>query len=156
MARTKRPTAVRLARLPEVSERYLRGEKQNEIAAALGVTQSTISRDLKYLYDVWLENSSKLVGEAMALELARIDNLERVAWREYERSKEPAARRKSGFRDKSDGREVVAETVTTERLGNPRYLATVQWCIEQRCKILGVYAAEAVTGDILVRFVYGE
>lgn len=157
--RTKRPTAIRLARLPDISARYLRGETQQEIADAHELNQSTIARDLEYLRELWRDSALLSFSDAQARELARIDNLEREAWGEYQRSKQ--ARERSGRRVTQrgdDSRIVTASTDTESRLGDPKYLSIVQWCIEQRCKILGIYAQATaqVAGDIAVRFVYAS
>jgi hypothetical protein len=67
---------------------------------------------------------------AKARELARIDLLEREAWSGwFESKKEPPitpAKTDKGGASKS--------------IGNADYLATVQWCIETRCKIRGFFA----------------
>ena len=42
------------------------------------------------------------------------------------------------------GERVHAAIRKAEQTGDPRYLAGVQWCVEQRCKILGLNAPQKV------------
>jgi hypothetical protein len=116
---------------------YLRGMLQTEIAAELGLSQATISTDLKALQGEWLQSALLDFNEIKARELARIDKLEREYWTAWERSLEDAetVREESGFGGVKDVR------ITKGQSGNPTFLAGIQWCIEQRLKIFGIYEA---------------
>jgi len=51
------------------------------------------------------------------------------------------------------------KTSTVERTvkgqaGDPRFLTGVQWCIERRCKILGIDAV--IAGEVTFRVVYDD
>lgn len=136
-----------------IAELYLAGKKQVEIAKLLGLDQSTVSRDLSFLHREWQLQATHHIDEAKALELAKIDQLERTYWAAWERScqeKKRHSTRTSGTitRDTSSGeRNFIQETpaqqvfTTAEQTGDVRYLHGVQWCIERRCKILGIDAA---------------
>lgn len=109
----------------EIANLYLQGWIQADIAARLNesedreytLTQQMISYDLLRLQEGWRESALIDINEAKSRELAKIDRLEREGWSEWQKSHGlPGA------------------------LGDPRYLSVVQWCIEQRCKILGVNA----------------
>ena len=96
------------------------------------------------------------IDKAKAKELAKVDKLERTYWEAWERSLEALERRSTRMSgtitkevDAPDGsKRFVQETptqqafTTVERLGDSRYLQGVQWCIERRCKILGIDAPE--------------
>jgi hypothetical protein len=140
-----------MARRREVGRRYLQGETQNEIAAAFRINQSQISRDLKWLRGKWLESALIDVNEAKARELAKIDALEREYWEAWQRSCEDAeatVKKTKGVvqrRQEEDGTFVAerpAEVQQTSKgqAGDPRFLAGIQWCIDRRCKILGIDA----------------
>jgi len=136
----KRTPFQREQHLVEIARRYLHGMSQMEIAAELELSQSQISRDLKVLHDRWTKSALVDLNEAKARELARIDNLEREywdAWRDsrgerLETNTEQIAGDKTGDRKKVSIKKVKLE-------GNPDFLAGIQWCIEMRCKILGIY-----------------
>jgi len=149
-----------------ISSLYLSGKTQWEIHEQIGLSQAQVSRDLKALHGEWLKQATGNVAALKARELAKIDALERTYWAAWERSCQEARRkslRARGTITKSvtdaDGttrfvQETPAEQVLTteDKVGDKRYLEGVQWCIERRCKILGVDAPLKVaptdpTGD---------
>jgi predicted transcriptional regulator len=135
-----------------ITELYCQGIPQHEIADRLGVSQPQISYDVKAIQADWAAKRDRLLDAHKAEQLAKIDVMEREYYAEYFRSKQPFSRTvkyAESAKDK-DGPQATRAVVTTEeRLGDPRYLAGVAWCIEQRCKILGLYAPEKI--DITAR-----
>lgn len=124
-----------------IADLYLAGRTQIYIAEELDLSQSTISNDLQALQKEWRESALVDLDKAKAKELARIDRLERAYWREWEKSKkDKEVVIKKGVRGASGERNEATKREEGQR-GDPRYLSGVQWCIEQRCKILGIYAA---------------
>jgi len=137
---------------------YLEGYKQAEIAARLNeqndergytLTQQMVSYDLGQLIKEWRASGLMDINEAKAQELAKINHLEMVYWDAWHKSCEDAqtiTRKSKGvIRKYEDGgggfvSEQPAEVGqrTQGQVGDPRYLAGVQWCIDRRCKILGV------------------
>ncbi len=85
----------------------------------MGYTQPQICYDLKIIRKRWMESSVSDFNQRKAEELAKIDNVEREAWVAWTTSK-------------------GNQTPT----GDPRFLQNVQWCIQKRCKILGLDAIE--------------
>lgn len=143
MSRTSRKAELE-ARRAKVAELYLKGNPQTAIGEEVGVKQSTVSRDLLAIRKQWLESTLMDFNEAKAREMARIDQLERVAWEAWEKSlgeNVTVTVKKEGAGEGEDRIEVEVERKekTVELNGDPRYLERIQWCIEQRCKILGVY-----------------
>ncbi len=130
--------------LAELASRYLHGQRQAEIAEALGVTQQQISADLKTLQARWQQSALIDLNEAKSRELAKTDELERVYWAEWEASRQE--KQITQTRRKGEGQAAQAEAMLRRerREGNPAYLAGVQWCIERRCKILGLDAPQKV------------
>jgi hypothetical protein len=102
---------------------YLRGRRQTYIATKLGISQQQVSYDIKQLRRRWRESSVVNFNEAAQEQLARIDELERTYWIAWERS------------------------TTDTKVGNASFLEGVQWCVEQRCKILGIYEATKISLD---------
>lgn len=136
----------------EIAEMYLKGKYQSEIASELGTTQATVSRNLKAIREEWLKSALVNFNEAVAKELAKVDNLERVYWESWERSLEPfkskTVKAKGNPRTEEELKANAEQTLKTEdRNGDPRYLQGVQWCIEKRCKLLGLDAPDRVQID---------
>ena len=52
-----------------------------------------VIRDLKIIQKAWADSAIFDYNEAVGRELARIDNLERVYWEAWDKSKEPAVTR---------------------------------------------------------------
>lgn len=129
-----------LERRKRVAALYLQGLGQWEIGRQLGVTQQCIAKDVQALEKEWLASALVDLDAAKAKELARIDRLERVAWRAWRRScqrKEKASTRleKKLAPEAPDGKTVTSKQ-TEARDGNPEYLKRVEWCINKRCELL--------------------
>ena len=122
----------------EIAKAYLKGRVQSEIAKELGVTQACISRNLKAIRREWLKSSLVNFNEAVAKELAKVDNLERVYWEGWERSQKEALTRSSKIANGTIERTRKLE----EKVGNPQFLQGVQWCIDKRCKLLDLDAPD--------------
>lgn len=149
MAAPARTKDERERDLDEVARLYLQGMTQAAIAAQLSkdssrsytVTQRTISRDMEVVRKRWLDSSLRNFDAAKAQELAKIDNLEREAWESWHRSigtrRVTSTGRETGGRD---GNKDKAQVRTEDMLGDPRYLAQIQSCIDRRCKLLGLDA----------------
>jgi hypothetical protein len=146
----KRRSAAQLARdRRKTADLYLQGWLQADIAGFLGISQSTVSNDLKALQAEWLRSALLDFDEAKAREIAKIDRLEREYWAAWERSREDAETvRQEGSRkgEGGEGLPPVDKVVKTRKgqAGDPRFLQGVQWCIDKRCKILGVDAPQKI------------
>ena len=102
-----------------------------------------ISYDLKKIQETWRESALIDIDEAKARELAKVDRLEREYWDAWERSCEDAETIRQEGRPPEEGEKGKPEKVVKTskgQAGDPRFLAGVQWCIERRCKIIGVDA----------------
>ena len=137
MATPKRTKFQREADLQKIAGLYLTGKTQDAIAQELGVTQQQISYDLKTIQERWRKSALVDLNEAKQRELERIDVLEREYWQAWENSKGEQSRSTAS----KAGEATRAQVVKFESAGDPRFLAGVQWCVEQRCKILGLHAA---------------
>jgi len=116
---------------------YLQGWIQADIAERLKINQTTVSRDLKALQADWIKSTLRNFDEMKAEELAKVDRLEREYWRGWERSCEDA---ETVRREGDVARVEKVVTTAKGQAGDPRFLAGVQWCIDKRCKILGIDA----------------
>src|SRR5262245_38479758 len=94
MARAKNAPQNDTQRIAErrhkVNALYCQGKSQYFIAKVIGVTQACVSKDLSALRDKWAEENSEAVGKRIAVELAKIDNVERTAWEAWDKSCEDA------------------------------------------------------------------
>jgi hypothetical protein len=129
----------------QVADLFLRGVKrQTELGQRIGVNRSTISRDLRVLNDRWKASAVRDLDAAKGQELERLDQLEREAWQAWEKSKGAHESTTTEQTSTGAGERVKAAIRKDEQCGDPRYLAVVQWCIEQRCKLLGLNAPHRV------------
>jgi hypothetical protein len=160
MEQGKRRSSSQIARdRRRVADLYLKGWIQADIAEEIEMSQSTVSRDIAAIQTAWLESALVDFNEAKAQELVKIDRLEREYWGAWDRSCEDAemltqktkgkVQQRKGERGEFIAEQPAEATKTTKgQAGDPRFLAGVQWCIERRCKILGIDAPEkrALTG----------
>lgn len=125
-----------------VAEMYLERRTIDEIATHLTINRKTVMADLRVIEQRWFEASDRLTSARKAEELARIDRIELTAWEGYYRSNTVREVTKTVL--ETEGGEMVtktkAETRKEELVGDPRWLDKVCWCVEQRAKILGLYA----------------
>lgn len=143
MATPKRTPFQREKDLVRIEEMYLRGARQVDIAAEIGVSRSQVQYDIQSLIKRWRTSSIRDFDAAREIELQRLNALEREYWDAWEKSKldkeVATVERVTG----DAGRDKAAKR-TEAQTGNPAYLAGVQWCVEQRCKLLGLYAPAKV------------
>jgi len=144
MTGKRRSTSQLIRDRRRIADCYLSGWTQAAIAEELGVSQPTISLDLKALQKNWLESSLIDYNEAKAQELAKVDRLEREYWAAWEASKED---KETQTTEKAAGEKATRSKAQVRRegqVGNPSFLSGVQWCIERRCKILGIDAPTGI------------
>ena len=113
------------------------------IAEDMIITQQQVSYDLKVIRGQWLQSTLVSFNDAQSRELARIDLLEETYWDAWMRSQEEMTKshiEKAGV--KADDKILKASVRKEKRDGNATYLSGIQWCIEQRCKIFGLYEPE--------------
>src|SRR5687768_9134407 len=128
-----------VARRERVAAAYLRGRTQVEIAAAEGVDQKQISRDLAAVREEWKARQAAAFEERLGEELAKIDHLERVAQAAWERSCQDAVTHhvrteSAGTVDpktkKPNSAKTLQEKTVKGQAGDPRFLERVSWCVE--------------------------
>lgn len=156
-----------LDRRRQVSELYLQGWPQDEIAEKFGVSPTAISLDLKGIRERWQAQVMMNFEERKMQELAKIDQLELWATEAWKRSCEDAVvstrktekamqvvpKNKDGANKRRTGKGMVGEPVPEMKMvpvrryveeqrrgqaGNPAFLDKVTWCIETRLALFGV------------------
>jgi hypothetical protein len=133
-----------LSRRNKVAAMVLRGESnQLAICKALGMDpsqRSTISRDIKAVKDEWKASAVRAFDEAVGVELAKLDEVEKEAWAAWERSKADRTSSRTNRRTAGERQTDEAEQKTEKRDGEARWLEVVLGCVERRCKLLGLNA----------------
>lgn len=143
-----------------VSELYLKMMTLRQISEATGLSIMTVSRDLEAVRKRWQREAVRDIGERKMIELARLDKIEAEAWDAWERSKKPRERKETLVEknDEGDGEKLRTfskkrtSLVSEEYVGDPRYLAIIQKCIEQRASLIGLNApvkTENTTGIVI-------
>ena len=101
-----------LERRKRISDLYLQGRSQWQIAQELGINQGNVSRHLEVLRGEWRESNSLNIDALQQRELAKIDLIETEAWLAWQRSKENKERTTkelaSFFRDPIHSRSTTA------------------------------------------------
>lgn len=156
----KRTASQREVDLVVEAQLWLGGKSQQEIADTISInrpydlSRQTISNDLKEIKSRWEQLYLTDYNEHLMKELARIDRLEETYWDSWERSLLPKEEKYTeNIQDKSSGKTGVtvpaysrlkATRKEITSTGDTRYLDGIQWCVEQRCKILGLYKPKTV------------
>ncbi len=162
--RPKGKAAMGPEELEKLSRLYLRGFSLTNLAKIFGVSDTTISHHLDQFRVRWRDSQKGLLEE----ELAKVRELERVAWECFELSKEPEIRRvvkrttnaklKNELKRKGADAELVEQSITrTTRIGSTAYLQIIQWCIEYRAKVMGYFRDQgSEMGDLAPKVVFVE
>ena len=126
-----------------ISNLYLQGWLQVDIADELDISHSTVSRDLTHLYKEWQESSLVDIDESKSRELAKVDRLEREYWQAWEKSCEDAETiRQEGTKTETGIQPEKIVKTAKGQAGDSRFLSGIQWCINKRCELLGLDAPE--------------
>ena len=117
-----------------MSQLALQGWTQAAIAEELGVSQPTVAADLKAVHRQWKESVVQDLELARAIELAKLDRIEREAWDAWQRSQRPAETAVvSGQAEDRQMRRSVKH-----QHGDPRFLEVVHKSIAQKRALLGL------------------
>jgi DNA-binding MarR family transcriptional regulator len=145
-----------------ITQLYVKGMFQSEIAEKLGLSQGQVSQDIKAIQARWRKNTEHNLDEHKAVELAKLDELERTAWNAWERSTAERTKKRTLTKgERNEDGQIVGSggSVDVEqRDGNPAFLETVLKCIDRRVKILGLDAPVKGenTDTVTFKVVYGE
>jgi hypothetical protein len=143
-ARNRQDLADSLA--PQVAELWLQGRSQLNIAKQLKIGVAKVTQMLTEARGGWLERKNLALAEVIAEQLRRVDLIETKAWEDYEKSR--GEHRKTRIKSSAGGIEKTHES--EERSGDPRFLEMALKCVEQRCKLLGVYKPPEERAEINV------
>jgi DNA-binding Lrp family transcriptional regulator len=136
---------VRLREL-QAMQLTLEGQSQYQIAAALGISQPAVSKILRRLEDRLLADVAWKVDRQRARQTLRLEFLYAEAVRAWRASQEDAVRkrqRKSG----GTGGASVAELVSENRHGDPRFLDEARRLLADLRLVWGVNAPDRLAVD---------
>ena len=153
MAKNKRTDMEILQDKALISELLLIGKGSTEISLvvnrrrAYNLSESQIRYDINKINEEWITTYLDNYDQSKSKELAKIDKLEQEYWQAWARSrrqKKKVLRTKSSMKgtenyegtQDSDSRKEEMERTP----GDKKFLEGIQWCIDQRCKILGLDA----------------
>ena len=126
----------------EIARRLLRGETQAAVARDLGVSRSQVGYDLDVLRRRWVQDSLTAFDARVAIELAKLEELERTCWEAWERSRGAFSRTTTRSRQNvsRSGTQGEATVERHERDGDPRFLEGILKCIDRRIRLVGADA----------------
>lgn len=157
----KRPKEIKVEHLNAIAKMYVRGRTQMDMATELGVSQGQISSDLKRVLKKWEEERIHDIDRYKNEQLVRINTIEEEMWTAWEKSKITkkivVTKQKSGeMKDDIDphtGKKIKVQADqywragTTEEepvSGDMQYMNGIMWCVQERAKIIGLYAPKKV------------
>jgi len=154
---------MKTARLEIVAELYKRGWSVRKVRAEVmrrlnlkSYSLQTVHADIKTLLAEWRASRLENMDEALTLELTRIDDTCRELWDQWEKSKTDytkTSNKRKGAPVQNNGNgnngETQIRTYSVEdkreniiRLGDPAYISEIRKQLEERRKLLGLYAPE--------------
>ena len=121
-------------RRQRVAELHLASWTQQAIAAELGLSQSTVSTDLKAIEKEWRDSTVRDFDLARAMDLQKLNHLEREIRDALQRSQEPI----ESTRVIQNGSERRVERCVTQQHCDRRYFELILRVFEDRRKLLGL------------------
>ncbi len=159
MAKRLRGTALAKRRY-DVAQMNLAGMTLREIGEKLGVNAATVCRDLEWVREEWRKAAVENIDQARAIELARLNLVERKYWEAWNRSTEDKvtrieaygtpgapcgatlrvanhdAERRATLDHDAERRATYRWEKTETQSGRPSFLEGVLKCIGKRWKLL--------------------
>lgn len=163
---TQRRNQAKIARLEIVSQMFLRQHTVRQIRAEVmkrlnlsTYSTATVQSDIKTVLEELQQQRLDNAEYALQLELERIDETCRELWAQWEKSKEDYIRtmkKRKGvpqFGDeggKSKTTQIETRESTVIGLGNVAYISEIRAQLQERRKLLGLYAPEKkeVSGEL--------
>lgn len=163
---TQRRNQAKLARLVIVSQMFLRQYTVRQIRAEVmkrlnlsTYSTATVQNDIMTVLEELQQQRLDNAEYALQLELERIDETCRELWAQWEKSKEDYVRtmkKRKGvpqFGDeggKSKTTQIETRESTVIGLGNVSYISEIRAQLQERRKLLGLYAPEKkeVSGEL--------
>jgi hypothetical protein len=126
-------------------EAILAGRSQAETAAALGISQPAVSKIMRRLEERLLADVAWSAERQRARQSFRLEFLYREGVAAWQASKEDGVRKRQRKSDSEAGTSVtVAELVSENRHGDPRYLDEARKALSDLRAVWGINAPESI------------
>ena len=141
------PRARLRLREAQVLEHVLEGRTQQHIADALGISQPAVSKIVRRVEDRLLADLADKADRQRARQTLRLDYIYAEAMAAWQDSKQEALRRRQRKTEHDGGESTVAELVSENRHGDPRFLDEARKALADLRKLWGIDAPERVSID---------
>jgi hypothetical protein len=139
------PRARILTRELRALDLSVQGWRQHEIATELAVSQAAVSKILRRVEERHLRELAGLVGRQKARQALRLEHIYAQVMHAWEDSKADVTRRRQRqTQPASGGGQHVAELVSENRHGDPRYLAEARGALRDLRTLFGLDAPDRV------------
>ena len=136
-----------------ISNLYLKGYSYRAIAKVFkedkdrkySLSHVQIGEDIKRMLSEWKADRETNIDEWVNIELEKIAKLEQEYWEAWEKSKTDytKVKHKTGRNYLGESEEKTIEE--SIMLGDPRFLAGIERCIQKRCDLLGLDKPKELT-----------
>lgn len=141
--------ALREARVLELG---LEGRTQHQIAEALEISQPAVSKIARRVEERLLADLAYKVERHRARQTLRLEHIYGQAIQAWQDSKQEGVRRRQRKTDREGSSSTVAELISENSHGDPRYLDEARKALTDLRKVWGVDAPERVSIDALSHF----
>ena len=157
----------------EISELYLKGVTLKKITEIITskhypgymdsntksrrLRLSFVQNDIQFIIKEWKATAINNIDMLRAVEIEKINHLEETYWDAWEKSlQEKTSSTTERVEDITI--RLTARVVKTDSEGNSSFLAGIQWCIDKRCKLLGLDAPvkNETKSDVRILIVYDD
>lgn len=138
-----------------IVEMYVKRKRQGEIAAELGISQAAVSQWIRKITKEWRDSRFQNLDQLKFEELHRINAMEAEMYEMWELSK--GKKKKTSLKEELGKLEIETPGVAgsrknaipmgyriqdkeTEQEGNMEYWHAIEWCVDRRCKLIGLDA----------------
>jgi DNA-binding CsgD family transcriptional regulator len=132
----------------QVLEQLLVGRTQHQIAEALGISQPGVSKIVRRAEEKLLTDFAYKTERQRARQTLRLEHIYGQAMHAWQDSKQEGLRRRQRKTEHESGTgSTVAELISENRHGDPRYLDEARKALTDMRKVWGVDAPERVSID---------
>jgi hypothetical protein len=134
-------------------EEILEGRTQQQIAISLGISQPAVSKIARRVEERLLADVAFKADRQRARQTLRLEHIYGEAMRAWQDSKQEGLRRRQRKTEGESGvGSTVAELISENRNGDPRYLDEARKALTDLRKVWGVDAPERLTIDAMSLF----